>query len=490
VISIIAGVGITLLAGLLPARAASRVSPLEALRPSVGRLSVKRMAGPAFWSGVIMIILAATALFTNNLALVGLGSVLFVVGLLLVSPALVDPIARLFGALAAMVFARDGTAALAESNLARQPSRAAITASTTMISLAILMMAASVISSIQLSFANMLRESLSSEYLLLPPSVTTWGVNTGAAPALAEELKAIDGVAVVSTLRFAPTQIKDVPVGLLGIDPPAYQQTSGLTFVEGEPQAAMAAMLNERGMVINGLLSNKAGLKVGDTVTALTASGEVTYRVVGIASDFLNAKTNTAYISHGNIAADFGSTEDVFFQINLTRDADRPAVEAAFQEAIQPYPQFKLVAGQEYLDQNLGLFNAMFAGLIGMVLFLAIPSLIAMVNTLAIGVIERRREIGMLRAVGATRRQVSLMVLAEALILSGIGTAFGMLSGLYLGYSVVGAVGAAGMGIEYVFPAAGLVLGIASGILFGVVAAIIPARQAAGMQIVTALRYE
>jgi putative ABC transport system permease protein len=351
-------------------------------------------------------------------------------------------------------------------------------------------MAASIISSIQLSFAKMLRESLSSDYLILPPSVTTWGVNTGAAPALAEALKAIDGVAVVSSLRFAPTQINEVPVGLLGIDPPAYQQTSGLTFLEGESESALSAVQSGRGMIINGLLGTKAGLKVGDSVKALSANGEVNYTVVGIATDFLNAKTNTAYISQANIAADFGSKEDVFFQINLTKDADRPAVDAAFRELLKPYPQFKLVAGQDYLEQNLGLFNAMFAGLIGMVLFLAIPSLIAMVNTLAIGVIERRREIGMLRAVGATRRQVSRMVLAEALILAGIGTAFGLLSGLYLGYSVVGAIGVAGMAIEYVFPAAGLVLGIASGLLFGALAAIIPARQAAGMQIVSALRYE
>jgi putative ABC transport system permease protein len=489
-VSVLAGVGITLLAGLLPARAASRVSPLEALRPPVGRLSLRRMAGWAFWAGLGMVILAALALFSGSLALVGAGSLLFVTGLLLISPTLVDPIARLFGALLARLFARDGTAALAHSNLARQPGRAAITASTTMIALAILIMAASIISSVQLSFSHMLRESLRSDYLIIPPSVTTWSMNTGAAPALADTLRTVNGVDVVSTLRFASTQIRDIPVGMLGISPRDYQKTSGLTFQEGDPETAFRAMEAERGVIVNGLLATKSGLRIGDTLTALTANGEVSYTVVGIAMDYLNAKTTTGYISQENISTDFGSREDVFFQINLAAGANRTAVEAAFREALRPYPQFKLIAGQAYLDQNLALFNSMFAGMIALVFFLAIPSLIALVNTLAIGVIERRREIGMLRAVGATRRQIGLIILAEALILAAIGTAFGMLSGLYLGYTTVSAISLAGMSIDYVFPAAGMILGIASGLLFGVLAAVIPARQAAGMQIVAALRYE
>ncbi len=489
-VAILAGVGVTLLAGLLPARAASRVSPLEAMRPAIGGATLKRLTGKAFWTGLALIILAALALFSKNLGLLGLGSLLFVAGLLLISPSLVDPIARLFGALAAVIFARDGAANLAQSNLARQPGRAAITASTTMISLAILIMAASMVSSVQLTFSNMLRKSLSSDYLLIPPSVSVWGMDTGAAPALAQELRAIDGVQVVSTTRFANTQIKDVPVGVLGVEPRAYQQTSGLEFSQGDQTSAFQALENSRGVILNGLLAGKTGLKVGDRVNLLTTSGESTYTVVGIASDFLNAKTNTAYISQANIAADFGQTEDVFFQINLVKGADRAAVQSAIQAALVPYPQFKLISGPDYLAENLQLIDTMFAGMIALVLFLSIPSLMAMVNTLAIGVIERRREIGMLRAIGATRKQVGTIVVAEALILSAIGTAFGILAGLYLGYSATGVFSAAGFPIDYVFPAAGLLVAVAAGLLFGVLAAILPARQAAGMQIVAALRYE
>jgi putative ABC transport system permease protein len=490
IVSFLLGVGITLVAGWLPARAASRVTPLEALRPDVGGLTLKRMAGRGFWSGVVMIVLALLALFSGNAGLLGLGSFLLVIGLIAIGPALVNPIARVFGSLAALAFARAGTAQLAESNLSRQPARAAITASTTMIALAILIMAASILSSISLTFTRMLEESLGSDYLLVPPTVSLWGSNMGAAPDLADELRAVAGVEVVSTMRFAATQINGAAVGLLGVEPVAYAATSGLTFSQGDPATAYHELASGRAMIINGVLGSAANVKMGDRVTVLTPTGEQTYTIVGIASDFLNAKTSTAYISHANIAADFGRTEDIFFQINVNDGADTAAVEAAFTKAIEPYPQFKLVAGREYLEQNIGLFNSAFIGMYAMVVFLSIPSLIAMVNTLAIGVLERTREIGMLRAVGSTRGQIRTVILAEAVILAAIGTSFGLLAGLYMGRMAVESFALLGFQADYIFPAQGVIIAIAGGLFFGALAAIIPARQAAKLEIVQALRYE
>ncbi len=490
IVSFLLGVGITLAAGWVPARAASRVTPLEALRPEVGGLMLKRMAGRGFWSGVALILLALLALFSGNTGLLGLGAFLLIIGLVVISPALVNPIARLFGNLASLLFARGGTAQLAESNLSRQPARAAITASTTMISLAILVMAASVLSSISLTFINMLKESLGSDFLLVPPTVSLWGSDIGAAPELAVQLRAVEGVEVVSTMRFAASQVNGAAVGLLGIEPANYNRTSGLVFTEGDPESAYHALENERAMIINGILANTAGIKVGEQVTVLTPNGEQTYQVVGLASDYLNAKTSTGYISQTNIAADFGRTEDIFLQINLKEGTDVALVETAFQKVIEPYPQFKLIAGQEYLDQNIGLFNSVFISMYAMVVFLSIPSLIAMVNTLAIGVIERTREIGMLRAVGSTRKQIRTIILAEAIILAAIGTSLGLLAGLYMGRMAVETFATLGFQAYYIFPAQGTILAIASGLLFGAVAAIVPARQAARLQIVEALRYE
>jgi putative ABC transport system permease protein len=112
-----------------------------------------------------------------------------------------------------------------------------------------------------------------------------------------------------------------------------------------------------------------------------------------------------------------------------------------------------------------------------------------MLNTLAISVIERTREIGMLRAVGGTQSQVQRMVLAEALILAAIGVCLGLLAGLYLGYVFVNALGGF-FPMGYAFPVAGIAAAIVIGLLFGALAAIIPARQAARLEIVEALHYE
>jgi putative ABC transport system permease protein len=351
-------------------------------------------------------------------------------------------------------------------------------------------MAAGLLSSLSITFQRMLDASLGSDYLLVPPSVATWGLSVGANADLAGDLRAVEGVDVVSTLRFASGRAGDLAISVLGIDPPAYEQTSGLTFSAGDPAAAYGQVDAGRNVIVNGILASGVGVKVGDTVNILTAAGEVPYTVAGIGSDYLNAKLPTAYISQANIAADFGQQEDVFYQINLKPGADPAAAEAAFKQLLLPYPQFKLIAGQAYIDQNMQLFDAMFVGMYAMLIFLAIPSLIAMVNTLAIGVLERRREIGMLRAVGATRRQVRRVILVEALILAAIGVAFGLLAGLYLGYMATSALSAFGFPLDYAFPASALVIAIAAGLIFGVLAALIPARQAAGLPIVSALRYE
>jgi putative ABC transport system permease protein len=148
-----------------------------------------------------------------------------------------------------------------------------------------------------------------------------------------------------------------------------------------------------------------------------------------------------------------------------------------------------VVSGVEYVGSLEAQASAAFSAVYILFAILAFPSLIAMLNTLTIGVLERTREIGMIRAVGGTRAQVRNMVVVEALLLAAIGTAFGILGGLYLGYVFVTGIKVI-FPLGYYFPAAGILAAIAFGLLFGVLAAIIPARQAARMDVVAALRYE
>jgi putative ABC transport system permease protein len=153
------------------------------------------------------------------------------------------------------------------------------------------------------------------------------------------------------------------------------------------------------------------------------------------------------------------------------------------------YPQFKVISGADYYKSIMEMMDAAFYGIYVIFAILAFPSLIAMLNTLTISVIERTREIGMIRAVGGTRKQIRALILAEALLLAAIGTAFGLLGGLYLGYVFVTAIGVM-FPMGYYFPFSGILAAIALGLLFGALAALIPARQAARMNVVEALRYE
>jgi putative ABC transport system permease protein len=291
-------------------------------------------------------------------------------------------------------------------------------------------------------------------------------------------------------MRFAAATINGKTVSLLGIDPAAYQQVASLTFQEGDSQTAFQEMAGGRVLIANGVLASQLQLKVGDFVQLATPRGMQSYRIAAVAGDYLNAKVMTAYISQDNLQKDFRKSEDILYQLNINPGADPAQVEVSLERMLEDYPQFNLVSGRKYFEENKEIFNSIFVFYGVLLALMSAPSLIAMLNTLSIGVIERTREIGMLRAIGASQKQVRRMVLAESLLLAAIGTTFGLAAGLYLGYVMVLGLSSGGFPIAYVFPVQGLLAGIVTGLGFGVLAALLPARQAAGIEIVDALHYE
>jgi putative ABC transport system permease protein len=228
---------------------------------------------------------------------------------------------------------------------------------------------------------------------------------------------------------------------------------------------------------------------VGDTVSLLTPEGSESYRIVAIGSDFLNYKLATGYISHANMAADFNESADLLVMANRADGVDVAGLEAELQAIAAGFPAFTLYSLAEWQDEMDQAFDA-FNGMYVLVIILSAPSLIALINTLAINVLERTREIGTLRAVGATRRQVRRMITAESLLLTAAGTLFGLLAGLWLSYVLVGVMNLVGLAVPFSFSYAGIVLAVVVGLGFGIIGALIPARQAARLDIVRALAYE
>jgi putative ABC transport system permease protein len=359
-----------------------------------------------------------------------------------------------------------------------------------MISLAIVVAMSGMLSSILGNIFDYSSKSLGADYLLMPSSLVLSGGNVGAGPQLAEQIRQTDGIGAVTTLRLAMSTANGEALQMIGIDPATYPQVSGLIFSAGNESDAYTALGAGRAVIVNGIFASQNRLRVGDTLSLQTVQGIQTYTVAGVGLDYLNAKVATGYISQANLAADFGQTSDILLMANLAAGGDANATRQRLDALTAAYPAFTLLDASSFRASQQRTMQGMSWMLSILLIFLATPSLIAMINTLAISVIERTREIGMLRAVGSTRRQIGRMIQAESLLLAALGTAFGIVIGIWLGYVLVGAIGTMGFVVTYQFPLAGLLAGIAAGLLLGVLAAAIPARQAARMDIIEALRYE
>jgi putative ABC transport system permease protein len=437
---------------------------------------------------LVLIVVAALTLIGGGSKLGALGAVMFLIGLVTIAPALVKPLTDIFSRLLELIYAREGT--LARGNVERQPGRAAVTASTVMIALAIVIAASGLLSSIFAAFNVYNEKSLGSDFLVMPSSLVLSGGNLGASSSLSEKIRQTPGVAVLTTLRLAAATSQGKSLQMIGIDPITYPQVAGLVFSSGSEQTAFPALANGRQIIVNGIFAGKGNTRVGDVLTLETPEGPQDYTVSGVGMDFLNAKLATGYISQANLERDFHQTSDVMLMANLAAGANAGDVRSKLEAIVAAYPAFTLFDASEFRAGQKRTLDSISPIFTVMLLILVVPGLIAMVNTLAINVIERTREIGMVRAVGGTRRQIGRMIQAESLLLAALGTALGILAGLWLGYVLVGSVNMVGFVIEYSFPFSGILVAVAGGIILGVLAAAIPARQAARLDIIQALRYE
>jgi putative ABC transport system permease protein len=486
-LTIALGLGVPLLSGLLPALQASRITPLEALRPVAEDGAVRGRGTRLVWGGVL-IALAIGSLLTGNGRLGALGALLFLGGLVLLTGVFVQPIAALFGRGLAALLPREGH--LAQRNLVRQPGRAAVTASSMMISLAILVALAGLATTFTNGLMGYLQRSMRADYLLLPEALVLGQADAEADPELAERLRSTPGIAAVTTLRRGETTIDGAAAQVIGIDPSTYPELAGLAFSAGDPDRAYAELAAGRFAIVNGVLAAQQGINVGDDVTLQTATGPQSYRVAGVGVDYLNSRVATAYVSQANLAADLGVTDDVLLMANRAADARPQAVERALLDLTRDYPAFSLLHYETWRADQLAANQTRTNIMYVLMALLAVPSLLALANTLSINVLERTREIGMLRAVGSTRGQVQRMIVAESVLLASFGILFGIVSGVVLGYALVGAMSSVGLSFAYVFPTLGIVVAIAVGLVFGVLAALLPARRATRLNIVGALRYE
>lgn len=486
-VSVGLGLLVPLLSGLLPALTAGSLPPLEALRPA--EAAAERRGGRArLLGGLALIGLALLGLFSGEARLALLGSLLSLAGLIVLGPLLVPPLARYGGRLLALAFPRES--AVAQSNLLRNPGRAAVTASAMLISLAILVALAGLANSFTRGLLGYLEQSMRADYMLVPEALFFGQGNAGADPALAERLRATPGVSAVTTLRQSSGRLNGDEAQLIGIDPRTYPELAGLVFTAGQPETAYRRLAEGGAVIVNGVLAAQAGLAPGDLATLETPGGPRSYEVVGVGIDYLNSRAATAYLSQADLAAAFGPQNDALLMANRAPDVNVAELEAALLELTRDYPAFSLVSFAQWREEQLAGNQARTNILYVLMAALAVPSLIALANTLGINVLERTRELGVLRAIGATRGQVQRLIVAESLLLSLLGVLGGALAGVGLGYALLGAINRSGLSFPYSFPTGGIALAALIGLAFGVLAALVPARRAARLDVIAALRWE
>jgi putative ABC transport system permease protein len=486
ILSAALGIGMTVLAGLLPAISAGRVPVLAALRieqvePAQRRASIGAIIG------AILIVLGIVSVLIGNPNVATLGSVTILVGLVMTTSLLIKPIARALDPVIRWVFAREGQ--LAEGNLQRNPGRASITVSAVLIALAVIVALFAVLSSVENAYTSKLNASTGADILLLPPNLGVWNSDVGVGQDFEQKLAQIPGVGNWTGLVFAPAQVSGTTIQVMGFDPATYPKVSGLTFDQGD-DTAYAKLATGRAAIINGIMASAVKAKIGDDISVQTPQGIKSYHIVAIGSDYLGAKIDSLYTSKQNLATDFAVTDDIMVMANLKPGADPTAVRAGVQNLLQGYPQLTLNWGADWRKTAADLLGQTFLVLYIALAALIIPSMLGLINTLAINVLERTREIGVLRAIGATRSQIRRMVVAESLLLGVAGAALGLLAGLALGYALTGVISAGFYKVTFSFPWGGIILAVAVALIMSLLASALPARQAARVKIVQALQYE
>ena len=483
IVSLLVGTLVTLFASVWPAIRATRIPPISAVRE--GGAVVKRLSRRALVAAIVVSSLSAAALVYGLLgegvsggmrALgIGLGALGLFVGIAMLAPRLVRPLASFVGAPSARLGGAAGR--LARENAVRNPSRTAATAAALMIGLTLVTFVATFGRGLLASDEKAIRDQLTTSHVVTSQNGWT-NIPVGAAAAISES----EDVSLVSAVRYDRAKLQaGREVDVNGVDPATIADGYRFEWTQGS-DAALAG-LGSDGAVIRNDLAEDEGLGVGSTVRYLTPSGkqvEVVVRGVYEPSEF-DPLLGHVVVSHEAFDATFPRPGDILAFVDASSSEGVAASLASFPDAkVQTQDEF-VEARSAWLSDVMNLFYVLLA-------LSVIVSLFGMVNTLVLAVFERTREVGMLRAVGMTRRQTRRMIRAESVITALIGAALGIPLGIGLAALVTQSL--AEFGATFSLPVGTIVTFGIVAVLAGIVAAIMPARRASRLNVLNALQYE
>jgi putative ABC transport system permease protein len=499
VVSLLVGIGVTVLAGLAPAIRATRVPPIAAMREGVGipprPLPTRRQLIVRFLVGIVVVF--GLAAVTGGRAL---GFVLLVVWCLRAlrlwvrlrrggeRPArhyrIVPALARAIGSLIAW---RGITARLAKENSIRQPGRTLTTAAALTVGLALVTLVAVLADGTKATIDQAVSRTFAGNLIVEnSQSGNEAGIPTLVAPAL----RRVPGVATVTAVGFTEGRVRGSSsnVSVTAIEPDSFGRVYRVEWKQGSDAALPA--LNGGGAIVAKAYAESHHLKIGRTLSLLTPTGRhVPLRVVGIASDNARLLGNFT-ISLALARQAFGLREDaldfVAYQEGYSDSQVQPAVDRLLAGQ---FPQARSRTAAQFKADQANQINTLLALIYVLLALSVIVSLFGIVNTLILSIYERTRELGMMRAIGTSRRQVRQMIRYESVITALIGGVFGLVIGV-VGAVLVTTFALSGSGYVQAFPIGTLLILLVIAALAGLLAAQLPARRAARLDMLSALSSE
>jgi putative ABC transport system permease protein len=490
-IGIAVGLIATMVSGFVPARRATRVEPVTAMRdavtPGVGHLRTRRIVG----SVVLMAVGLGACLFgllggidsgSAAASLLGLGAVLTMFGVAFLAPLLVRPLARLIGA--PMARLQGLTGKLARENAIRQPQRTAVTAAALMVGLALVVLVAIFAAGLSASINKTIDDQLRAAMVVQNED----GFSPISAQVV-ERVEGVEGVEGVAAFRFAQGIAEGDGEGTTavnGIDPATIDSAITLKWKEGD--AGTLSALTDRQAVVDSDWAATHNLQVGSTVTFTTPLGkQASYEIAGIFSNQAGL-TAPVLITNAELQKSWNAPNIAFALVSASSGTNADDLARATNQALRPFPAAEALTREEFKDNLQGQINQLLGLVYGLLLLSVIVALLGIVNTLALSVHERTRELGMLRAVGMSRRQVRRMVRAESVITAGIGAILGTILGIV--FALVVSRPLADQGFVFTLPIGTLLLFFVLAAVAGVIAAIPPARRASRVDVLRAVTSE
>ena len=505
----VAAVGTGLLTAVLgalnPARRAGRIAPIRAVLGSEGLRTrprpVRALVGVAMIAPGLggAFLLGAADETTNAVIAAGIAGIIAIFfGIALIAPFLIEPMARVLSWPVRRLAPVEGR--LASDSARSNPGRTAATATALMIGLALVVginsLGASFLNSIEREFDRSLARDLTVQPRGFAPGQ---GPQQTIAKSLAARVQKLPDAAVVARERLVAVPHlprvaggREGPQGLLfAFDPAVYPEVDSTDLDGGGASREQVYERIGRGQVTVGKgYADEDGIEVGDTIELEGPSDTRRARVAAIVETIF-AGGQTVGLSLQTLREVYGVTADSQLAVKASSDDARPRLERQVERLVErDYPNLTVLSNDELkadvedqLNQSFGFFNA----LVGVAIF---ASLFGIINTLSMSVIERTREIGVLRALGATRWQIRRTIADESLVISLIGAVMGIVIGTGLGWALLKGLSFGIPGVSYQ-PPLGTMAGVAvAGVVLGLIAAILPARRASRLDVVDALSYE